>query len=1085
MGLARAQNPSEVSAGRLVRDFRPSGFFVLRTPLVPVAEFSSWGRRVAGSDPSAGAGTPELVRDQLSQRLASLLSEPSIVDAMRVASPTLVDQIPGWLERKESRRKDRMQRALVQYFARMCDRCTPFGLFAGVSLGHVGTQTRLRLAGRERYRRRSTLDLAQTSRLLQSLVEDRTVLLGLRYRPNDTLAVVEGGYQYMEVHRIGDQERQEIAFLERDEALKVVLDCVSRGATLAELRIALMGGTSDPEVGESDIAEYLDDLIQAQVIEPDLVPAVVGKDPLDQILDSLNAIEPRPTATKRVRQLRQELGLLDAHGVGAPAEAYESVRSVWSNQFGMEPTNRLLQVDMFKEAADLRLSEEVVEEVLRGADLLWQLAGPMPDELRDFRNRFQERFESRVVPLAEVFDPERGLGSLGPDFKPRMAGAPLLAGLKLGAPDPDDHRAGRGSSDALANSLLRLLSGPNTVLDLTDELVRRITPREPAEPPDALSIHFDLVADSEEAVCQGRYQILYHGAMGPSGARMLGRFCDLDTGLLQAVRRHLEEEEALWPDEIFAEVVHSPEGRIGNVARRPHVRRVELSYVGHSRQTSDLRLTVDDLLLSLEGGRFVLRSRRDGRRVRPRLTSAHNFRRSSGIYRFLCALQHDGVRPGVGWNWGSLSGLDFLPRVERGRAVYSLARWKVGRDRPAYIKLAEAKAASVREESLRELIDELDLPQFVRLADGENRLLLDLSNPLCLSILADRASRRAALTLEETLQADLKGCVSGPEGKYRNEIILPLVRKKPNAPTEHIARTKRSRRTSTVQRVFTPGQEWLFFKLYAPTGTTHRLLQEVVHPLAALHQDIAPDQPWFYVRYSDPDHHLRVRFRADPAARRKLEELFASLIVPFVEVGSVARVNIDTYVREVERYGGRRGIELAEMWFRQDSVAALRLMSLAASDDRLQWTAVAMGWDRLLADFGLEYKQRERVVVVAREAFGREFHVGPAVRRRLAKRLRTERRELEALVTRTFPGESRLDEIDRVFRERSESTTELVREFRQLDEGGTLLCSIQDLLRSMMHMSANRMFASAARAQELVIHDFLARTYRSLTARTG
>ena len=888
----------------------------------------------------------------------------------------------------------------------------------------------------------------------------------------------------MEVHRSGDQERQELSFLESDEALTVVLDCASRGATLGELRIALMTGISDPEVGEADIAEYLDDLVQAQVIEPDIVPAVVGKDPLDQILDSLNAIEPRSTATKRVRRLRRELGRLDAHGVGAPAEAYRSVDSVWSDQLGLEPTNRLLQVDMFKETEDLRLSEEVVEEVLLGANRLWTVAGPVPDELRDLRHRFQERFESRVVPLAEVFDPERGLGSLGPDFKPRMAGAPLLAGLKLGAPDADDHRAARGSSDALANSVLGLRSGPDRVLEWTDELVHQMTPSEPGQPPDALSVHFDLVADSEKAVREGRYQIYYHGILGPSGARMLGRFCDLDKGLLEAVRRHLEEEEALRPNEIFAEVVHSPEGRIGNVARRPHVRRVELSYAGHSRLTGERRLTVDDLLLSLEGGRFVLRLRQDGRVVRPRLTSAHNFRRSSGIYRFLCALQHDGVRPGVGWNWGSLAGLAFLPRVQRGRAVYSLARWRVGRDWPAYVKLAEARKASVREESLRALIEELDIPQFVRLADGENRILLDLYNPLCISVLADRASRRAALTLEETLAADLKGCVTGPEGRYRNEIILPLVRKPPNTPREPINGTDHWRRTSTRQRIFAPGQEWLFYKLYASTGATHRLLQEVVSPVSVLHEKIAPDEPWFYVRYSDPGHHLRIRFRADVGARRKLEEMLTSLIVPFVELGSVARVNIDTYVREVERYGGCRGIELAEMWFREDSVATLKLMNLMESDDRLRWNAVAMGWDRLLADFGLEYTQRERVVAGAREAFGREFHVGSTVRRRLAKRLRAERREVEALIVKAFPADSRLPEIDRVFRERSARTTEVVREFQQLRESGTLLCPIDDLLRSMMHMHANRMFSSAARAQELVIHDFLRRTYRSLTART-
>lgn len=1066
--------------GGLLGNFRTSGFFVLRTPLLPVATFTGWSA-VAKAD----GGTAD-VANELRQSLTELLGAPHVTDALRVASPPIADRLDGWLHQTPSRRKQRLERTLVQYFARMCDRCTPFGLFAGVSMGEVGGVTRLQLAGRDRYRRRSALDLAQVFNLVNSLLDDESVRANASYRLNDSLATVPGGYQYIETSGRGGQTRHEVAFLEIDEALAIAVEGATGGTTLAELKTALLNGISDPEVHDSDIAEYLDDLIQAQVIEPNLIPAVAGDDPLDQILASLEDRTPLTKHAGRVRRLRTELDQVDSHGVGAPAASYAAISAVWTQDLGLEETDRLLQVDMFKEAANLRISEEIVGDVMRGAETLSRLAGPIPDPLGELKDRFRERYDGREVPLAEAFDPERGLGMPGPNLRPAGPKSPLLAGLDLGGPGGRLARAGGTFPEALANRVLDPGTNGSAILELDDELLRRLAVSEPSEFPDALAVHFDLLANSEEALRTGDFRVLFHGIVGPSGARMLGRFCDLEGSLLDNVRRHLRQEEALAPDDIYAEIVHTPEGRVGNVVRRPHVREVELSCAGHSRREASGRLTVDDLLLRLEGGRFFLRSRRDGRTVRPRLTSAHNYWRSSGMYRFLCALQTEGTREGFGWSWGSLGELPFLPRVVRGRAVYAVARWKVSRDQPAYQAIGKAKTEDARDDALQRFLEKLRLPQFVRLRDADNRLLLDLENPLCRAVLADYVARRPAVALEETLSEDLEGCVSGPEGNYRNEIILPLVRKRPVArgavPNDE---KRRNGASPAVSRIFPPGAEWCYYKLYAAPSTMDRLLREVVAPLAAFYDEIAPDEPWFFIRYGDPEHHLRIRFRGGPDARRVLGERMLALLRPSIETGSVHRVSLDTYVREVERYGGGPGIELAEAWFRSDSAAVLRLLAVVESggSESLRWKAVAMGFDRLLSDFGRDYEGRARVTTAARETFGREFRVGPAVRRQLAKRLRPERADIEALVTGNGERVTGFGELDRIFRERSVRTAGIVREFRQLDEAGELRCPLEDLLRSLAHMHANRVFPDLARAHELVIHDFLSRTYRSLMAR--
>src|SRR5262249_20995910 len=153
------------------------------------------------------------------------------------------------------------------------------------------------------------------------------------------------------------------------------------------------------------------------------------------------------------------------------------------------------------------------------------------------------------------------------------------------------------------------------------------------------------------------------GAFGPSGGRLLGRFCHADPRLQPFVEQHVRDEEALQPDAVFAEVVHLPEGRLGNILARPVLRAYEIPYLGSAGVPRGRHIPRTDLRVSVAGEQILLRSARLGRRVIPRLTSAHNYHQSSGIYGFLCALQAHGTAGDLGWDWRPLRDAPFLPRV--------------------------------------------------------------------------------------------------------------------------------------------------------------------------------------------------------------------------------------------------------------------------------------------------------------------------------------------------------------------------------------------------------------------------------------
>ena len=70
-----------------------------------------------------------------------------------------------------------------------------------------------------------------------------------------------------------------------------------------------------------------------------------------------------------------------------------------------------------------------------------------------------------------------------------------------------------------------------------------------------------------------------------------------------------------------------------------------------------------------------------------------------------------------------------------------------------------------------------------------------------------------------------------------------------------------------------------------------------------------------------------------------------------------------------------------------------------------------------------------------------------------------------------------------VLLDRSRRMAPIAAELRQAEREGRLTAPIGDLAASYLHMHANRLLRSAARSQELVMYDFLARLYRAQWAR--
>ena len=1015
---------------------RPSGFFAFRVPALPLSLLTAW---------SDGGQHDQAV---LRPGLAEIAARPDVQRALSVASPDLLDALH---ERPED---PGVEAALIRYVSRMASRPTPYGTFAACGTGVIDDETRLDLPDPATWRTHTQLD----ADYLDALIRDRWRRFRhrLTFRPNDSLHLMAGRWRYVQSRLDGLERNYHLLQVADSKHLQRALDAALETATLAEVADAVAGGGVDPERA----ARYAEQLVDAQILIPTFALTITGPLPLDALIRDLLELGDEE-GVRVLTEARAALASLDSGGTPA-RPAHDRIAAQLAPLPVPIERSRLFHAQVVVPPCDATLARSTVDHIARGVELLHRFAPARPStELDAFRDAFRDRYDQQEVPLLEALDEELGVGfGTTPD---QSDPAPLLDGLHFPASEQTTATFGERER-RLLELLHRAWSAGATEVELTAGDVEALA-RDDAPP---LPAAVGAVAVLARTATAGGLRVVVHGATGPSGARLLGRFCHADPELADHVGAHLRAEEALDPEAIHAEIVHLPAGRLVNVLARPVLRRHEIEWLGRSGAPRPQVLAASDLLLSLRDDRFVLRSRALGRRVLPRLTSAHNYsRHSPGVYRFLAQVQADGCLEHVGWTWFPFDRAPFTPRLRRGPIVLALARWRAGGDELG--GLDDAPAVTAWRERRR-------LPRWVCLVDGDNVLPFDLDNPLMVDAFVRTVRRRDEVVLEELLPGPDELVANGPDGHRALELVVPLL----NTTTVGTGAAPAPARAPSTKRTFPPGSEWTYLKLATGSATADRLLCDEVGPCVRRLLGAGAADRWFFLRYSDPAFHLRLRVHGDAGAIRTELEALATRAL---EEGLATDATFGTYQREVERYGGDDGILVAERLFHADSEAVLDLLGLFDPGDAgldARWRIGLLGADRLLRDLGLDEASRAELCGRTHHAFEQEMHADARLRKDVARKLRSERAALDELLDAAADGHHPLSPGIRVLAERSERITPLASELA----AARLAVSRGSMARSFVHLWLNRLCRSEARRQEYVTYALLARLYESRRARS-
>ncbi|SIT93979.1 lantibiotic dehydratase [Pontibacter indicus] len=1034
-------------------------YYLLRTAALPLEEAFAF---MEESQPTG-------------QQLCPIMSEPFIRSAFYLASPDFTEALDNYLERGEPWKADeKIIKSFYKYYVRMSSRCTPFGLFAGCAVGAFADSTHIAFRP-EKMRTISRLDMYYVSALSEYINRLPQIKNQLLYYPNETLYAVGSDYRYIEFSTVKPTRKYRLSSFRGSDLISGLLAASREGISYAALVASLQAQGFD----EAATVQFIDNLIESQILVSDLLPSITGEEYFGALLRRLRALA-------GTGQLVADLEAVHAAvkaGSWTPA-ASAQVRALLGKYVPTQ-TKDMVQTDLFFCTEHNTISRKVIEEV---AGLVEECVSLQPfgssTGLRQFITKFEAKYGEQEVPLLLALDGENGVG-----FQVTDPGAsaymPLLENIHVPAGRPPRTTPWGADKDHALRLILDAIQTGSRVVDLQKPLAAEAgSGKKGSKLPASMFLFGSLLAGSTEELDAGHYQFVLNSAGGPSGANLLARFCHGDAQLEARVRETLQQEEELQPEVLFAEVVHLPDGRTGNVIMRPALRRYEIPILTQASVEEEYVIRLSDLLVSVSGGKVVLRSRRLNKRVIPRLTNAHNYARGLPVYRFLCELQSQGLDSLQLWNWSVFRQQPFLPRVQYGKLILSRATWN--------LKKSEFLEGSRQEGALAYLAalrDRRQLPDKVSLVEGDNELLLSMASATSLRILADKLCKRDVVLQEYLFRPD--NCfVKDARGSYAHELVIPFCTQR--EPAAALPRPEPAARPApALKRDFQVGEPWLYYKIFTGNKTADRLMVEGIKPLAESLLIEGVIEKWFYLRYDEQGHHLRVRFfhgGSDSFWSTVIQRMEA-LLRPYRASGQVHQVQLDTYQREVERYGFQT-MELSESLFFYDSIAVTEFLELIDGDrgEEYRWLFALLNVDRLLDDFGMSLYEKFQLVSQLREYFYQEANRGSQSKKlwiSLNDGYRARARDIRDLLEREENRHEDVREAVDCFRRRSERnlpvTQEIIRLLRQ--PGGKGPVSLSSLVSSHVHMTLNRTFLAKQRIHETVIYHFLAKYYDSRIAR--
>lgn len=1045
-------------------DIEPLQKFVYRIPNQPVDKWYA-------------SGTYE----DIDAYIKDFFTQEEMQEALYVASPDFFREMKRFLKDDDylttnRKRMDSFRYSSIRYINRICTRATPFGLFGACGVGTINTEeTQIHPHEKNTLRRSSRLDIAFLDQIKDHILSNKQDRELFQYYTNNSLYAQGTEYRYVEFQKTAKGRKHILTNVKRNEYLDTLLSLAREGASFQTLLKTLI----DENIDSDSASEFIHNLIDSKILLSELEPLIVSNDAYEShlldIFSGLDLTSCSNTLQAIISELTATHAALEKMDVDivTPKE-YRKIRKKFK-KLQIKNTKHFIQVDATARHTTAHLEKNDVWNIKKGMKAYFQLASAVQqnDKISAFKKSFIDRYGTQTVRLVDLLDPESGL-NYGRFSDNQLFHSPIVDDIPVGSrqKDFDTFKWDNRIHYFLFKKMVKALEN-NTSVELSKNEINTFS-FDQSQIPSSLVAFVQMIPQQEKEA-----RINFRSWGSDSAATILGRFTRVSPEINEIVQEIAEHEQECLPEhKVLAELNHLASPRIGNITARKKFRDFEIPYITKSNTKDKQRLiNVHDLYIRLYKGKFQVLDRTKNLQIIPMLSNAHNFNKDTlPVYRFLSDIQNESDQETsyMSLHLGPITKLlDHVPRISYENYIFRLATWKLLKKDYDWLWMLPTKE---RLEKLKAYLVKKKLPLSFSIKSGDNRLFLDFQKAANASyiLFTEEIEKKGVIIIEENPFSETeKGIVSNGTGTYFHELIIPFKNK--SVLEQEPSEEKLDFRIEEGKRTFLPGSEWMYFKVY--TGLHSR--QKVRNKLADFVTEVKEKEwvdRWFYINYSDPETHIRVRFRVtDTAHIGKTLNHFYACMEEFVASKLIRKMQMDTYERELERYGGGELIDAAERIFDLDSTWALRFSHVVETSKNkdLYWVLALKVCQSYMSAFALNLDGKKWFAEINREHFATEFSANKTQRRKLLNKYKEHQATIEGALdeTRTdFWPQAVIDMFAAFEEEMNVLVDEVYKDISKEKK--------YRLLMSFIHMFLLRYLPAKNRKHEYFIYSILENYYR-------
>lgn len=858
--------------------FKDIGSFMIRTPGLPINLLTDNIENANNIDHTMFLFDSPQYKDQFNE-------------AIFVASQDLYESMQHYIEDGTARDTNYLLNSMYKYFSRSCSRCTPFGLFSTVAFGNITSdRTSFELSSPE-LKRNPLIDSEWLYQVV--FMYESKYLKSLRYTINESVAIQRNKAILFNCTKDSNGGKVNKKSVKYSNAFEVVLrisgDYVSYTDIIQNLK------KEYPNVEENTFHTYIQSLIKEGYLISDLRPPLTIVDQFEYFICKLQEYNINTNSLVDIKNEIQE------YSNGYINNTIESLAQIFKDMKRIYNSKNYLTIDSSFSYSQCNLNQNEIKKINKLLNLFIQFNIKEPfNSLNDYKNKFLEKYGlSRCIPLTELIDPDTGIGF----------------------PAHYDGKTGMNNLGEYINPWIRFFERKyvesirlGQEIEITDSDMGMLLTEDidMDQLPKSMEIYFNYVKDN------GRDVYYLSNIFGSTYAgKSFGRF----SHLMKNPEQFFEEINKSYGDECqVCEFTYLPDSLYSaNVIRNMHGSTYETSFGTTNSKDQAFKLKLNEILVEFKNNKLYLKSAVNNKRIIPTSTNMFNPQLKPRILRLIDEISSDGIRfYNKPWQY-LMEKFAYLPTIRYKNFVLEQEKWiiKIGDlGLTKHYDFAEFK------NKFTEYINSRNIPLWVDAVDADKKLLLNLKEDRCLSVLQKLLEKSE--TVVERYHIESEHPVKLNDSSYCCELVIPLILAQNSPP--HEANDFDITRNYGNVRYKEPLDEWLYFKIYGIEEYADYLLGEALYaPLQNLLDNKEIDS-YFFIQYKDPDLHLRLRLKADNTRLMMILPKMLDILSQLMKKSLISNYSINCYELELERYGGYDLMNYAHEVFFKDSIAIQTLI---------------------------------------------------------------------------------------------------------------------------------------------------------------